>query len=446
MSKPDAKKNVGLWLACGGLLILATHHLLFVYEPTLTMDNLVLLGGALLGYLGTAIGIWLSINRRSRGPAQSEGRIDRSDYREDFTASEQPAITEYSDTGRRMTAGFLSWCEQQLHDDQPWKSFDQLVREMLSEHSGAVRVRCYQVLPGDQQLRGLSQSGGDSASQCARSGILGHVATGGREYFSTDPAHGDLIDQLAADDKEPWEWVFPIRADGCTVGLVAVGKLSSIAALSHERRQEILSLITLFWAHVSCLERLRQAEKTDKGSGLLTRGDFFASGAQALAGSYAENEPVVVVVLALEGLRHLDDVGRWTDRDKLVENIGVLIKRRIRTDDIIGRFSDDRFVLLLRRLDSSLGRLIAEKIQSTAREQIAQLGDVGADLRVRVGLIGSGFLKEPLEKLLVSAFDTIELARKQGLDVYCDLSAAQPEKSSAPAVAAPADSQARVES
>ena len=442
----NTRKNVGLCLACGGLLILGAHQLLAVYEPTLTMDNLVLLGGALLGYLGTAAGIWLSMNRGGRGSKRDEDLFAESEGRAGSSASLSSPLAEYSDLGRRMTAGFLSWCEQKLYDDQPWRSFDQLVRELLSEHSGAVRVRCYQVLPGDQQLRSLSQSGTESAGQCARIGILGHVATGGREYFAADPAHGDLIDQLAADDKEQWEWVFPIRAAGCTIGLVAVGKLSSIATLNRERRQEISSLVTLFWTHVSCLERLYQAEKTDKGSGLLTRGDFFALGTQALVGSYAENEPVVVVALALEGLRHLDDAGRWTDRDKLVENIGVLIKRRIRTDDIIGRFSDDRFVLLLRRLDSSLGRLIAEKIQTTASEQIAQLGGVGAELRVRVGLIGSGFLKEPLEKLLVSAFDTIELARKQGLDVYCDINTAKPEPSTTPALSAPVDSQVGMES
>ena len=164
------------------------------------------------------------------------------------------------------------------------------------------------------------------------------------------------------------------------------------------------------------------------------RGRGAATG--ALTASYAENEPVVSVVLALEGLRRLDDVGRWGDRDKLVENIGQVINRRIRTDDVIGRFSDDRFVLLLRRLDSGLGRLIASKIQAAVRTEIAKLGELGAGLRVRIGLTGSGFAKEPLESLLARAFDAVDHARKQGVELYTDLAGSPAEHAPANANAA----------
>ena len=147
---------------------------------------------------------------------------------------------------------------------------------------------------------------------------------------------------------------------------------------------------------VSYRSQLGVAETTDKASGLLTRGDFFALATEALAAAYAENEPVVATVL-------------------------VLINRRIRTDDVIGRFADDRFVLLLRRLDSGLGRLIAMKVQAAVRAEIAKLGELGAGLNVRIGLTGSGFAKEPLEKLLARAFDAVDHARRQGLDIDTDL-------------------------
>ncbi len=425
--------RVGLWLTCGGLTVLAIHHLLMVYEPELSLDNLMLLGGALAGYLVTATGIWLSMAYHPRARLEEAKAIQRADIgREtsDGVRREKSMISEHNNALRHMTSSFLAWCEEQLPDTSPWNSFDQLVREMLTEQLGAIRVRCYQVLSGDEQLCSLSQSEKANEGKCARSGILGHVATVGREFFAADPAHGELIDQLAEDADESWEWVFPIRQNGRPAGLVAVGKLPSSTPLDRDRRQELSVLITAFWKHVAVIEQLRVADKTDKASGLLTRGDFFELATRALADSYAENEPVVVIALALEGLRRLDDEGRWSDRDALVENIGHLIKRRIRTDDIIGRFSDERFVLLLRRLDSSLGRLIAAKIQDTAHKQITQFGGVGAELRVRVGLIGSGFHKQPLEKLLVSAFDAVELAREQNIALYCDLPPAKPESAS----------------
>ena len=323
-----------------------------------------------------------------------------------------------------MTSSFLAWCEHDTADESLWTSFDQLVREMLTEQLGALRVRCYQVLPGDQQLRRLSQLGLAVEGVSARSGILGHVATRGQEFVAADPTQGELVHQLAQDAKEDWEWVFPIRAGGQTTGLVAVGKLPPLIRLNAQRREALCGLITTFWRHAECLEQLRIAESTDKGSGLLTRADFFQVATRALADSYAMNEPVVIVVLTVEGLRRLDDAGQWSERDALVETIAELIKRRMRADDIIGRFSDERFVLLLRRLDSSLGRLIAVKIQETAQAQVARLGQHSDELHVRAGLAGTGLQQPPLETLLVSAFDAVGLARRQNEELHCDLPAA----------------------
>jgi GGDEF domain-containing protein len=437
---PVCGASTGLWLTCGGLTILAAHHLLAAYGAESSVDGLMLLGGAVAGYLVTAAGICVSISHvrpvSDRFHRQQTGVCDR--FPADSTgppSGGQRTGSGPSDLTRRITGSFLAWCDEDHGETNLWRSFDQLVRELLTEQLGAVRVRCYQVLPGNQQLRGLSQSAALTDGQCARSGILGHVATSGREFVASDASHGELVDQLAQDGDETWDWVYPIRggtglkAGANTTGLVAVGKVPPTALLDRERRQVLGALLSAFWRHVACLEQLRIAERTDKASGVLTRSDFFESAGRALAASYAENEPVVVAALALEGLRHLDDIGRWSDRDALVESTARLIRRRIRTDDVIGRFSDDRFVLLLRRLDSGLGRLIAAKIQSSVQQELRQFEQTSQYLRVRVGLSGSGFEQQPLQKLLVSAFEAAELARKEDLPLHCDLETAKQESS-----------------
>jgi hypothetical protein len=82
-------------------------------------------------------------------------------------------------------------------------------------------------------------------------------------------------------------------------------------------------------------------------------------------------------------------------------------------------------VLLLRRLDSGLGRLIAAKIQAMAQERMSRLGDVNAALRARVGLTGSGFANRGLGTLLAAAFDAVDLARKRDVALHCDLDEAE---------------------
>lgn len=323
----------------------------------------------------------------------------------------------------RITGEFLAWLVE--HEDQAdlWVSFDQLVRELLTEHLGATRVRCYHVRPGCETLQTIAQFERTAAPKgpSARAGILGHVATTGKEYSADDPARGPLLADLAAGNTESWAWVWPVRLGSATVGILAVGNLRQPDVLNNEVRQTVGQLISLCWRHVACIERLQVVQRTDRASGVLTRNDFFTLAGHALADSYRENEPVVIAVLALEGLRGLDDAGRWHDRDALIERLGQLITRRLRSDDLVGRFADDRFVILLRRLDSGLGELIAKKTLATVTEDIEHSSTLGQYVRMRIGLAGSGLVQSPLEALLVTAFEAVERARREDVLIVSDV-------------------------
>jgi GGDEF domain-containing protein len=328
---------------------------------------------------------------------------------------------------QRICVAFHGWLAEGHDGPDVWASFDQLVREALSTHLGATRVRCYHVQPRCDALQTIHQMGKSPPppGPGMREGLLGHVATTGQEYVGDDPAHGPLLDKLAAGSQDRWSWLWPVRQP-CrkrqsaaikapapffaaeTIGLIAVGPLGDPAILTAELRQTIGPLLSLCWQHVASLQRLERVQRTDQASGVLTRSDFFAVAEAALRDSYSANEPVVVGVLALEGLRRLDDTGCWGERDALIERLGQQVARGTRSDDVVGRFADDRFLILLRRLDTGLGRLIAEKILETSSQGLGP-----GDQRLRMGLAGSGLAQPTLPALLGAAFDAVERARKQ---------------------------------
>jgi GGDEF domain-containing protein len=376
-----------------------------------------------------------------------------------------PAATATSLPTQRICAAFQEWLTARQSSPSlsrsrsTWASFDQLVRETLGEHLGATRVRCYHVQPDCATLQPISNTGRapTAGAPSAHEGLLGHVATTGREFADDDAAHGPLVDDLAAATDEAWTWIWPVRDGNATIGLIAVGQLNDAAlelqyaaksnfALQRDLRQSVGPLLSLCWQHVTSLERLHLVRRTDRASGVLTRNDFFDLAGQALDDSYSNNEPVVLAVLALEGLRRLDDTHCWGERDELIERLGQAIADRTRSDDLVGRFADDRFVVLLRRLDSGLGRLIAEKMLASANDCITELGRAGtrpgpgpdqpappALVRLRAGLAGSGLARPPLRELLGNAMDAVEHARKAGVAIGTDLPPAagggpQPEK------------------
>jgi len=304
-----------------------------------------------------------------------------------------------------------------------WPSFDRFLRELLADRFGAERVRAYEVLHDPDRLRPLARRDGACLPEHeARTGIVGWVLTSGRRYIETDPSNGPFVRELAA-GQESLQWVFPIRQAGHVVGLVTVGRLPQEVANEPQTLDAAANLIGLFWRLVLAEEQLHLAHRTDRGSGLLSRQDFLRIADRALADSYARSEPVAVLVVGLEGIRRLDDAGHWQLRDWTIRIVARTIAEKLRSDDVIGRFSDERFVVLLRRMDTALGRLIADKLHALVEANLSAEPDAADKLTVRCALAGSGRAEPSLEELLVRAFGLLEAARRDGRTLYTDLDA-----------------------
>ena len=315
----------------------------------------------------------------------------------------------------QLIPGLLETTAALGSEPRAWTAFDQLVRENLGRCLGAGRVRCYRTLPGCGALVPLGRALREDEPPVAaiEDDLLLHVASTGREYYALDPAQGPLIRDLASRSSATWTWVWPVTIERVVHGVIALHDLPDPTVLSPEVRTTVRQVVTFCWWHVTCAEQLAVARRTDPATGGLTRQDFQIAAERVLAKSYAENEPVVLVALTTEGLRGLDDTGRWRERDALLTRLGRALARRTRSDDLIGRFSDDRFVILLRRLDRTLGRLIAEKLLAAAQECATEVGALDERIRFRAGLASSHPGRLSLAELLAAAFTAAEQARQE---------------------------------
>ncbi len=323
----------------------------------------------------------------------------------------------------RLISAFHDWFAALDDSTQLWPALDQHVRETLAEHLGATRVRCFHVRPGDEGLETIAQSGRPAAGARAnvRTGLIGYVVTSGRMYVAGDSSHGPLVDELARHSEEQWTCIWPIRDQDVTIGAVATCLAPGRTAAPRAQLAAVGGLLSIGWRLVAATERLRIASRVDPGSGVLRRHDFFTLAQRMLADAYAGNEPVVAACLGLEGLRRLDDAGSWQQRDAVIERLGRLIQQRVRSDDLVGRFSDDRFVILLRRLDSQLAELIIATLLLSAEEMLAELGVPTKAVVVRGGLAGSGLMHKTLDDLLTRAFESLDGARHSGRTLMTDL-------------------------
>jgi GGDEF domain-containing protein len=131
-----------------------------------------------------------------------------------------------------------------------------------------------------------------------------------------------------------------------------------------------------------------------------------------------------VIVLALEGLRKLSDGALWKQRHELIDGVGRVILARVRSDDCVGRLTDDCFVVLLRRVDSALAQLIARKLLEAVERELAVESAGGVRLGVRLGVAGSGLQPAEFEALLERATALLADARAQQRPMVLDLPSA----------------------
>lgn len=387
-------------LTCGGLGLLVARQVLALVGITASVDQLGFAVGAVAGYALLGAGVWLTL-RHSPQPLVSQTFAPRT------PAPPPPVPVESIDESDASIEAALDWLARHDDADELWRPFDQLVRELLAQRVGAERVRVWRCESDAMHLCALATG---QSERC--DGILGHVAVTGRDYFAHDPDCGELVRELAAGSAEKFEWVFPVLDDAEVVGVVAAGRVPTNRATA-PRRAAARRLVTLLWLLAQRSEQLRVSRITDKASGMLTRSDFFVEAERAARESIALNEPTVAAVIAIEGLRRLDDTGRWHERDEIVEAISRTLVSRLRAEDVAGRFSDDRFVLLLRRLDAGLGKLVVEKFVSAVQDTLARRAPAHS-IAVRSALAG-GSRPMGLEQAFTEAFSTLDARRREAM-------------------------------
>jgi GGDEF domain-containing protein len=320
-----------------------------------------------------------------------------------------------------LPESFLRWAERRDKATCIWAGFDRWVRDALHEAVGARRVRCYRRLEGGGNLISMSNEAEEAVVLASTSpALLDHVIATGRPYFRQDPENGEMIERLAGtvgQDRPAGapEWLLPIRRDGDTIGVVVVGEFEAPRPLTSGQLRAIANCLELFWCHVAQTDALSIARRTDPGSGVLNRLDLSAEADRVTREAADDGEPVVVLALSVEGVRRLDDEGRWDLRNWVMQQIGVEMRRKLRSDDLIGRFNDDRFVALLRRLDLGLGQLIAGKLLESVAARLSTDPRVGSTVKLRCGLAGGA--DEPFEPILQRAFDSLQQARAAGQDL-----------------------------
>ncbi len=351
------------------------------------------------------------------------GDASNADRRRSVTTGEEQLLNRSLADGMEA---FDEWLEAHRYTPDIWASLDEFLRAVLYRNCGATHVRPYRILSeGDAMvpLHVMDERGCEHLTS-ARQGIPGYVATTGRSYYASDVSHGKLVDSLAARMQSPPDWCFCVRQGAHTIGIVSIGRIEDVDGARPCSRDAMRAwelLVGQFWTVVNEVCRGRTAVTTDAVSQLMTRDAFIEEAQRAVAESYNRGEPLVMCVVAVEGLRALLDRGRWDLAKDVIHQVGRAVRDRVRPDDLLGCFDDARLMLMLRRVDSELASLIATQLTEhlTRLPVIAALPNVA--VRIRCGMAGSGTGMPSAVNLVATAVRLCHEARKRDVMMATDL-------------------------
>jgi diguanylate cyclase (GGDEF)-like protein len=297
--------------------------------------------------------------------------------------------------------------------NDPWPAFGEFMRRVLYQNCQATHVRPYRLVNEGRELAPLIEvdSSYPTKRLGASDGLIGEVLATGRAYLEGGGGQAVAGSSSASVADGRAAWCFPIRHGVVSHGVVVVGQLG-IVPQDHVRLLETSArLISQFWLALQEMCRSRDASVLDPATGVLTREALLASAESSLAESYGQSEPASVAVVALEGLRELNDSGRWEVVDQLLREIGQSLRGKLRLDDRLGRFDGSRFVILMRRVDADLSMKIVGQM-------LAKLDLIAGDSQrwrkkivCRAGVACSGDDRPDLRTLVSRALTLCHLAR-----------------------------------
>ncbi|MBI4717847.1 MAG: diguanylate cyclase [Planctomycetes bacterium] len=334
-------------------------------------------------------------------------------------------VAEHTATLECLSAAcdtFDDWLEDHRNDANPWPAFDELIRTVLYQSCRATHVRPFRLLSEGEELTPLRDVDPfhEARRVNARDGIVGEVVRSGRAYVadchpgtSEVPGAPGAVDRLA--------WCFACSQGTERLGAVLVGQVGVAPQRNRALLRTVEHLIGMFWYTLREAIRSRAAALHDPVSGLLTREAFLHFAEQTLRESHQHAEPSAVAVIGLEGMRALNDAGRWEVADDLVREVSAVLRGKVRPDDRLGRFDGSRFIMLFRRVDSDLALLIVSQIMTRLKGLCGDLTRWREPIEVRCGIAGGGSSTPDLRALVSRSLQQNRRARLEERSIASDL-------------------------
>lgn len=164
----------------------------------------------------------------------------------------------------------------------------------------------------------------------------------------------------------------------------------------------------------------RSADTTapmDDLTGLVLRKGFLSQAATVLEQAAGRQQCVTLAVIDVDHFKSVNDTFGHLQGDDVLRSVASLLRDAVRSDDIVGRYAGDEFVLLLPSTTLAQAKLLTDRLcESVAANRLAirerREGTIGVTLSIGIATAEPGH--DDLEALFAAADRALYIAKRRG--------------------------------
>ena len=184
-----------------------------------------------------------------------------------------------------------------------------------------------------------------------------------------------------------------------------IGKMNNeMADMTRELAKQNLELEKAY-------AKISELISTDYLTGLASRKCINDSFAKAISYFKRTGAPLTIIMADLDWFKKVNDMYGHLMGDKVLVSTAKLIKKIARSEDLIGRFGGEEFIIILVGTDKNGGKIFAERLrQKTEQMKIAGVAD-----RITMSLGVTDFLiSDTIDSAIKRADEALYMAKNQG--------------------------------
>lgn len=184
-----------------------------------------------------------------------------------------------------------------------------------------------------------------------------------------------------------------------------------------KRKKNVIHTLTFktVTALTSNLEKIANDTATDKLTRLKTKEYFIDMVTFEYKKALKYNMPFTMMLMDVDGFEKINEQYGHIASDLLLSNIAIIVQKEIRTSDVLARYDNDVFALLLTNTNCKYAELVATRIKDKVEEAVVSYDGKKIKATLSIGVAGSNKVTSPnFKKMLTNVEAALQDAKDQG--------------------------------